>query len=91
MPYSYAEMRESLFTEHGAEVLTAVRRNVARQLKTSGTVRAQEAFSGAVAENWTMLAALDYMVEMGEIREVTGPDVWGQDRVFVGRGVRGPR
>lgn len=84
MSYSYAEQRPELFTESGVEVLTAVRSNVARALKAAGAVMADKAISGVGGDSWVQLAALDYMVEKGELREVTEQGkVWGQHRVFV--------
>lgn len=84
MSYDYAEMRAQLFTESGVEQLTAIRRNVEQALRAHGAIRAQEAISGVPGDSWTQLAAIDYMVEKGEIREVTDPEkVWGQHRVFV--------
>jgi hypothetical protein len=80
--YVYAEQRANLFTEAGVEVLTEVRRNVERALKAAGAFRVEEVM--AVGDSWTVLAAIDYMVEKGEIREVTDREkVWGQHRVFV--------
>lgn len=81
--YNYSEMREQIFTARGVEVLTAVQTNVHRALKAAGAVMADKAITGVSGDSWLMLAALDYMVEKGELREVTGSDVWGQHRVFV--------
>ena len=40
--------------------------------------------SGATGDTWLMLACLDYLVERGELREITaGMDVAGQHRVYV--------
>jgi hypothetical protein len=46
-------------------------------------VRSGEAISVVTGDSWTMLACLDYLVENGEIREITGSAVAGQNRVFV--------
>lgn len=46
MSYVYADERPGLFTEEGVEMLTAIRRNVARALKVAGAVRGQEALAG---------------------------------------------
>ena len=84
MPYTYSEMRPELFTEMGAEVLTKVRRNVEQALAVGGAVRAQEAWRHVGGDSWKQIAALDYMVEKGEIREVTDQAaVFAQHRVFV--------
>lgn len=83
MSYVYTEQRDKLFTEQGVAVLLRVRTNAERALKAAGAVRAQEATAGVGGDSWTQLAALDFMVEQGEIVEVTGGGVWGQHRVFV--------
>lgn len=89
MSYDYADERPKLFTERGVEALSEVRRNVARALAAGGAVMAAKAIAGAPGDTWIQLAALDYMVEKGELREVTDPaEVWGQHRVFVIGGSR---
>jgi hypothetical protein len=83
MPYSYQEERARLFTEDGSVTLTKIRDNVRHLLTVAGAVRSGEAMKGVSGDSWTMLAALDRMVEMGEIQELTGPSAYGQHRVFV--------
>lgn len=36
-----------------------------------------------VGDTFQMTAVLDRLVELGQLRELTGPEVWGQHRVFV--------
>lgn len=81
MAYSYEEQKKELFTEQGAEVLLKVRDKANDLLESSGAFMSGNAFCSG--EAWTMLAALDYMVERREISEVTGPGEIGQRRVFV--------
>ncbi len=83
MRYEYKEQKHSLFTESGIKMLLAVRDSVDQKLKLSGAVRSGEAISDVTGNAWTMLACLDYLVETGEIREITGSNAAGQDRVFV--------
>lgn len=83
MSYAYVIERERLFTEDGTQMLLKVRTKVERLIREAGAVRAQEAISGATGDTWLMMAALDYLVETGEIREITDKSVWGQHRVFV--------
>lgn len=70
MAYAYTQMRPDLFTERGVEMLDKVRANVQRLLRQAGAFRAQEAWEGIGGDGWLKLAALDYMLEKGEIREV---------------------
>lgn len=81
--YAYADLRPDLFTERGTETLLKIRTNVQRLIREAGAVRAQEAWKGVGGDSWLMLAALDYLVERGEIREVTDESAWAQHRVFV--------
>lgn len=86
MSYSYQAERDKLFTDEGQRLFLAVMNSVSRSLATAGAVRATEAWKGAqfgAADTFTLSACLDRMVELGEIREVTGHGVAGQDRVFV--------
>lgn len=81
--YIYEDERHKLFTESGVKMLLRVRNSVDEKLKHAGAVRSGEAISVVTGDSWTMLACLDYLVENGEIREITGSAVAGQNRVFV--------
>jgi hypothetical protein len=80
---SYADHRAELFTDQGLTTLLKIQENVERLIGEAGAVRVQEAFKGVTGDTWLFMAALDYLVEKGEIREVTDSSVWGQYRVFV--------
>ena len=82
MSYEYQREREKLFTESGADMLIIIRDNVNRLLNTAGAFRADASWRGVIGDTWTMLAALDYLVERGEIREISSGTA-GQHRVFV--------
>lgn len=81
--YVYQNERPKLFTEDGVETLTKIRDNVKRLLREAGAFTMGSAIRVATGDSWVMLACVDYLVEKGEIREVTAPNsVRGQDRVF---------
>jgi hypothetical protein len=80
MSYDYAVQRKDVFTERGVEILLQVRDDANRLLEASGAFLA--AYVMKSGDSWVILACLDYMVERGEIREIT-KDVWAQNRVFV--------
>lgn len=86
MPYEYNTERANLFTDEGQRQLLRVRDRVRGLLKTSGAVRMQEAISGETGSSWTMLACVDRLVELGEVREVPQNDPPGQHRIFVASG-----
>lgn len=83
--YSYTEMRPLLFTEDGQVLFLQIRDRVNALLKTSGAVRMEEAIRESTGDTWQMLACVDRLVELGELREITGGDIQvaGQHRVFV--------
>lgn len=82
--YKYEELKPQLFTEEGQVKFLGIRDNVNKLLNTAGAVRLQEAIRGASGDSWLMLACVDRLVELGEIKEVTeNLNVAGQHRVFV--------
>jgi hypothetical protein len=54
-------------------------------LKETGAVRAAEAMKAwkGGGDSWSMMACVDRLVELGELREVTAPPCPWQHRVFV--------
>ena len=87
--YNYEIEKQKLITERGQVMFLEIRDRVQRILKDAGAVRMQEAIARTSGDSWTMLACVDRMVELGELREVTG-DCIGQHHVFVaGRALLG--
>lgn len=85
MSYCYETERANLFTEEGVETLTAIRDKAQELLRKAGAFSAGRALGNATGSSWTMLAALDYLVEKGEIVRVTDKDsTWGQHQIFTG-------
>ena len=84
MSYNYGSQKAALFTEDGAEILLAVRDEALRLLAEAGAFTCGKATRNAMGDAWTALAALDYLIERGELRRVTPVGtVHGQDEVFV--------
>lgn len=83
--YRYADLRETIFTDAGQRMFLQIRDRVHKLLKQSGCVRMQEAIAGSTGDSWLMLACVDRMVELDEIREINygGDDTPGQLRLFV--------
>lgn len=81
--YDYTVEKQILFTDEGQRMFLGIRDKTHRLLKESGAVRCQEVMLGNVGSTWTMLACVDRMVELDEIREITPKGVPGQYRVFV--------
>jgi hypothetical protein len=81
--YNYQTEKSKIFTEDGQEMFLKIRDKVQHLLKQSGAVMMQNAISGVTGDSWMMLACVDRLVELKEIREVTKENVAGQYRVFV--------
>lgn len=85
MPYDYQTERPTLFTEGGVDLLLRVRDHARRFLQTAGAFTAGKVVDTCCGETFTVLAALDYLVERGDVRCVTPQEhTVGQDWVFVG-------
>lgn len=82
--YNYEAEKKQLFTDAGQRMFLAIRDNAIALARKSGAVRMQEAMhAGTGGDSWTMLACVDRMVELGELREIVQGSVAGQYRVFV--------
>lgn len=82
--YPYQEERHQLFdTERGQKAL-AWGVYVASRMHEFSMPRFHSELSkfAGCQQIWTVLNLLDYMVEIGAIREFTGPDTIGQNRAF---------
>lgn len=82
MAYCYQKERPNVFTEEGTKMLLKIRDHVNSLLKTSGAFKIGNAISCVTGDSWMMLACIDYLAEMGEIKCVRNIG-WGQDQVYV--------
>lgn len=62
-----------------------IRDHIGTLLKTAGAFKLGEAIANATGDSWTMLACVDRLEELGEIRRVgpAYPDVGTSDQVYV--------
>lgn len=81
--YKYENLKQEIFTESGQVMFLKIRDNVQKMLANSGAFMMQNAMSNVSGDTWLMLACVDRLVELKEIREITS-NVAGQHRVFVG-------
>ena len=81
--YNYEKEKPHIFTEEGQRQFLKVRDNVKKMLKETGAFKMRYAWKNLVGDSWLMLACVDRLVELGEIREITESDVAAQDRVFI--------
>lgn len=82
MPYDYQTERAKIFTEEGQKLFLAIRDETSRLLRIAGAARVLEIIKMQGGDTWLMLACIDRLVELGEIRELTGPECSAQARVF---------
>lgn len=83
MSYNYQAERPFVFTEDGQVMFLSIRDRAHALLKEAGAVMSGPLMRGLTGDSWAMLACIDRLVELKELREITGDDVAGQHRVFV--------
>lgn len=85
--YNYEEQKKNIFTEEGQVMFLKIRDKVHALLTVAGAFTLGNAIHKVGGgSSWDMLACVDRLVELGEIREIPQGDVTGQDRIFVGTG-----
>lgn len=83
MAYEYENEKQKIFSESGQKLFLKIRDNVGALIDTAGAFAMHAASKGCSGDSWTMLAAVDRLVELGEIKEVPRGDIVGQFRIFV--------
>ena len=82
MSYDYKTELPEVLTDSGQRMFLRIRDKAHDLLANAGAFKMDAVMIGS-GSTWTMLACVDRMVELGEIREITPTNVAGQDRVFV--------
>ena len=72
-----------VFCDDGARTLLQVRDNIQKLLTASGAFKAGHAIAGVTGDSSTMFAALDYLVNIGEIKRIGTDKSAGQDEIYV--------
>jgi hypothetical protein len=80
--YNYATERPGLFTEEGQKTFLKIRDNVKKLIEAAGAVSMIKAMSES-GDGWFLMACVDRLVELGEIKELRYGPCAGQHRVFV--------
>lgn len=90
MGYDYKTSKLDLLTPDGIKLLAQVRDHAFKLLEKSGAFmmcRAWEGIKLGAYDSWTAIAAVEWMVENGDLVEVTDKArVTAQNRVFVRSG-----
>ena len=81
--YQYELEKPKLFNEVAQREFLKVRDRAHKLLKEAGAFMMSSALKNVSGDSWLMMAYVDRLVELGEIREITDSRVAGQHRVFV--------
>jgi len=81
--YNYDTEKDKIFTDEGQREFIKVRDRARNLLDESGAFKLFSALKDITGDTWQMMAYVDRLVEIGEIKEITGNEVAGQDRVFI--------
>lgn len=85
--YKYEDEKKEVFTELGAKAFMAIKDNIERVTKVSGGIITMWAcMSGISLDTWTAMACVDFIAEIGLIREVKYGPCAGQYRIFAKAG-----
>lgn len=81
--YNYTTEKPQIFTERGMEMFLKVRDKADKFLGDGGAFQMGHVMSASSGDSWTLMACVDRLVEIGEIREIPQNDCAGQHRTFV--------
>jgi len=81
--YSYATERSAVFTEAGQVMFLKIRDNAKRLLAIAGAVQMEKLWEGCGGSSWAMLACVDRLEELGEIRRIPDTRLATQHQVYV--------
>lgn len=83
--YDYEAQRAFVFTDDGQRGFLKIRDHVNSTLNKSGAITLWAAISAGVTGcSWELMACVDRLVELGELREVIQSGVvMGQNRIFI--------
>lgn len=81
--YNYEHIKPRLFTEEMQNTFLRIRDRIHELLDESGAARMGSILKGSSGEGWDLIACVDRLVELGEIKEIDYGMCTGQDRIFV--------
>ena len=83
MGYSYEAEKPNVMTDEGQKDVMKLMQIAQDLLKEGRTVRMEELTKGFSGSNWTHMAYVDRLCEMGLLLEISGRDIPAQHRVFI--------
>ena len=81
--YKYEDEKQKIFTDKGQRNFIKVRDRARKLLEEAGAFMMFSALKDVSGDSWEMMAYVDRLVELKEIREITIDGVPAQHRVFV--------
>jgi hypothetical protein len=83
MSYDYQKERQWVFTDEGQRQFLRIRDKAFGLIRQAGAVKLDCLIHEETGSSWEMLACVDRLVELGELKEITQPDTVTQHRVFI--------
>lgn len=86
MSYSYQQQRAVVVTTENIPKIMAAKDRITAVTAKSGCITFEKAMSLTdIGDNWSSMACLDYLVEIGYFSKVQGQSGAGQDQILVPR------
>ena len=80
--YLYEEIKEIVFFEENQKTFLKIRDKIEFLLSQSGAASLEKIISGISGDTWLLLACVDRIVELNEIKEVVQNNMFQQKRIF---------
>ena len=83
MGYSYAAEKQGIFTEDGQVMFLSIRDRVRTLTDAAGACTIEKAIQGQTGDSWRMLACVDRLGELGEIKVIMRAGAMTQHNIIV--------
>lgn len=74
MSYDYQKEREWVFSDEGQRQLLKIRDKARNMFSLAGACTVEKAMSGCTGSSWGMLACVDRLIELEEIKRIDNPN-----------------
>lgn len=81
--YDYQKQKQAIFTKEGHKMFLKIRDNAQALLQKAGAFQMEHAWKDVYGSSWDMLACVDRLVELGELKEISPSGCAAQHRVFI--------
>ena len=83
MSYDYKTQKQFVFTDEGQKMLLKFRDQAREHIERSGAVCYAAITAGTGGGSWDILACVDRLVELGDLRRITPELSYAGDEVYV--------